>query len=191
MTARSLAWCALRSSGGIVSSSYRSASEESGYRARASKMPCAVCSISAFRALPNGGGVGGRWPGEIVVHNVFAVAVAHFQPSADGAHPRHVDVGGENTEVVERGVGDDFDKITANHIRRHESHGNISSFFGRRFRNHNIIRLRHILHMETCGRVGKFARSRHQFRDFFVPAADVVEVACVLPFFSEHGKQVF
>lgn len=50
MTALSFCWCALRSSGGIVTSSYRSARELSGYRARASRIACAVCSILAFCA---------------------------------------------------------------------------------------------------------------------------------------------
>ena len=168
MTARSLAWCALRSSGGIVSSSYRSASEESGYRARASKMPCAVGKRrigiqgarvqNALRRLFDFGFLFVTWrrPWKVVVDDVFAVAVAHFQPPADGAHPRHVDVGRKHTEVVECGVGDDFDKITANHIRRHEPHGNVSPFFRRYFRNYHIIRLWHIFRLKMCRSVSQF-----------------------------------
>lgn len=50
LTALSFCWWALRNSGGMVTSSYRSAREQSGYKARASRMACAVCSILAFCA---------------------------------------------------------------------------------------------------------------------------------------------
>ena len=57
-----------------------------------------------------GGGVG-VGPGEVVVDDVFGVAVVAFEAAAYGAHPGVVDGAGEDAEVVECGVGDDEDKV--------------------------------------------------------------------------------
>ena len=57
-----------------------------------------------------GGGVG-VGPGEVVVDDVFGVAVVAFEAAAYGAHPGVVEGAGEDAEVVECGVGDDEDKV--------------------------------------------------------------------------------
>ena len=69
---------------------------------------------------------GGFRPWEVIVDDVFGIALITFQTSCYRAHPCHMDVGGENTKMIESCVGDDFYKITTKDIWCHKSNWNIT-----------------------------------------------------------------
>lgn len=56
------------------------------------------------------------WPDEVVVDDIFAVAIIAFEAAGNGAHPRHVHAAGEDGEVVEGGVRDCICRICDNRI---------------------------------------------------------------------------
>lgn len=78
--------------------------------------------------------VGGRRPREVVVDDVLAVAIIALQPPADRAHPRHVDVGFEDAEMIEGGVGNQEQQITCNNFASQEAKWDIPSAFRGCFR---------------------------------------------------------
>ena len=41
-----------------------------------------------------------RWPWEVIVDDVFGIAVVAFQSSCNSSHPCHMNVGGKNAEVI-------------------------------------------------------------------------------------------
>ena len=65
--------------------------------------------------------VDGLRPREIVVDNFFTISIAHLQPSRHGTHPSHVDITGQDAEMIEGGGGDDKNEITGHILMRHES----------------------------------------------------------------------
>ena len=69
------------------------------------------------------------WPREVVVDNIFRIPIVALQTPADGSHPRHVDGGGEDAEVVEGGVGDNLDGVATQNIWRHKSNWDVFSVF--------------------------------------------------------------
>ena len=81
----------------------------------------------------------GRRPRKGVVDNVLRVTIVALQPSCDCPHPRHVDVGFKNTEMVESGIRDNRQPIITNYIISQESHWNVASPLRRRIRNRDII----------------------------------------------------
>lgn len=59
-----------------------------------------------------------RGPREVVVNDVFGIAIIAFEPSANGTHPSHVDIGSEHSEMVESGGGDNVTRIRSERVRR-------------------------------------------------------------------------
>ena len=66
-----------------------------------------------------------RRPGEVVVNDLVGIAVIAFQSAADIFQPCHVHGGGEHAKVIERGSGDDVDKIAGDDMGANEADWNI------------------------------------------------------------------
>ena len=100
--------------------------------------------------------VRGRGPGEVVVNHIFGIAIVAFQPTTHGPHPCHVDIRGQNAEVVQRCIWNCNDKVCGNSFFVQKSNGNILSAF-RRDCGNNDKSVWIIDFSELCRTISQFA----------------------------------
>lgn len=69
-------------------------------------------------------------PDEVVVDHPARVSVVAFEPTGHPTHPDIVELGLQNTEVVQACVRDELHKVAAENFRTHESDGDVPAAFG-------------------------------------------------------------